>query len=162
MKPTSRRDEILLRDLPEELLVYDLRSHRAHCLNRTAAAVYRLSDGSRSVAELASALGEAVGARDERLVWAALRELDDAELMQRCPSPPDPAATRRAALRRIGLGTVLPLVASVLAPTPAMAIASGCVDDCNQPGVIDNVTPCTKTLLFDDCDSHVCIGGSCV
>ncbi len=29
----SRRDELVVRELPDEVLVYDLRQHKAHCLN---------------------------------------------------------------------------------------------------------------------------------
>ena len=57
MKPQSRRSGLLIRELPDELLVYDQEQHRAHCLNRTAALVFRHADGTRTAAELARAAG---------------------------------------------------------------------------------------------------------
>ena len=53
MKPVARREGVLVRELTGELLVYEQREHRAHCLNRTAAAVFRNADGTRTVADLA-------------------------------------------------------------------------------------------------------------
>ena len=51
MKPQSRRSGLLIRELPDELLVYDQEQHRAHCLNRTAALVFRHADGTRTLAD---------------------------------------------------------------------------------------------------------------
>jgi len=53
MKPRARKDDLLIQDLPEETLVYDVVRHRAHCLNRTAALVWRHCDGKTSVEKLA-------------------------------------------------------------------------------------------------------------
>src|SRR5690348_5803833 len=60
--PKARQDDLLLEELPAELLVYDQRSHRAHCLNATAAAVFRQADVSRTVAEIARGAGSALQA----------------------------------------------------------------------------------------------------
>ena len=55
MKPAARRTGLVVRDLPDELLVYDLDRHQAHCLNRTAASVFRDADGTRSLDDLGRA-----------------------------------------------------------------------------------------------------------
>jgi hypothetical protein len=157
--PRVRSQALLLQELPDETLIYDQRSHRAHCLNATAAEVFRLADGSRSVPELSRLLGEKLGCQEPDLVWAALEELGRAELLEESPPPPRAVASRRAALKRLGLGALLPTVISVLAPTPAEALAT-CVDDCTgQPFG----TPCS---LLSDCAvdaSGLCDGiGNCV
>jgi len=131
MRPSVRRDGIVVRELPDETLVYDERSHQAHCLNRTAAAVFRAADGTHSVEEIAAGLEPHVAASEaerEAAVRLALGELERAGLI---PGPVDGAASRREALRRMGLGAalLLPAVVSVLAPTPAEALTS-CVSDC--------------------------------
>ena len=56
MRPVARRDGLLIRELPGEVLVYDRERHRAHCLNQTAASVFRHADGTRTVADLARVL----------------------------------------------------------------------------------------------------------
>jgi hypothetical protein len=132
MRPSVRRDGIVVRELPDETLVYDERSHKAHCLNRTAAAVFRAADGTRSVEEIAAGLVPAVAAPEaerDAAVRLALDELEGAGLL--LPGPEGPGASRREALRRMGLGAalLLPAVVSVLAPTPAEALTT-CVSTC--------------------------------
>jgi hypothetical protein len=46
----------VIQELPDETLVYDLQRNRAHCLNRTAALVWRHCDGQATVADLARSL----------------------------------------------------------------------------------------------------------
>jgi hypothetical protein len=44
-KPEARKDGLVIQDLPEEILVYDLNTNKAHCLNQTAAYVWQACDG---------------------------------------------------------------------------------------------------------------------
>jgi hypothetical protein len=53
MKPVARRNGLVVRDLADEVVVYDKERHEAHCLNGTAATVFRNADGRRSVSDLA-------------------------------------------------------------------------------------------------------------
>ena len=127
MKPAARRTGLVVRELPGELIVYDLGRHQAHCLNRTAASVFRAADGTRSLDELggSSATGSTSrssggrGSNGPRPARAPRSCLDP-----RCPRPaPREGLSRRSALRRAGLGAalLLPAIASVVAPTPAEA-----------------------------------------
>ena len=45
MLPHARVNELIVRELPEETLVYDQKHDKAHCLNRAAALVWRHCDG---------------------------------------------------------------------------------------------------------------------
>ena len=56
MKPQVRKDGLVVKELPEEMLVYDLERHRAHCLNQTAALVWKHCDGQTSAKEIATLL----------------------------------------------------------------------------------------------------------
>src|SRR5438874_1221560 len=90
MTPQARREALLVEELPEETLVYDLERHRAHRLNRTAAFVWRQCDGRTSVGEIATWLAQECDCpADESLVWLALDRLDRAcllrERLQRSP-----------------------------------------------------------------------------
>src|ERR1041384_7241510 len=49
----ARKDELVVQDLPDELLVYDLKSHKAHCLNKTAAFIWKHCDGQRTAEDIA-------------------------------------------------------------------------------------------------------------
>ena len=133
MRPRARTDDLLVQDLPDETLVYDLARHRAHCLNRTAALVWRRCDGRTSVAELAQVLArEAQLPPDGEAVWAVLHDLSRAHLLEERIIPPEGAPrSRREALKRLGavagLAVLLPAVQSIVAPTAAQA--ASLVDD---------------------------------
>ena len=40
LMPRARQDELVVEELQDETLVYDLERHKARCLNRTAALVW--------------------------------------------------------------------------------------------------------------------------
>ncbi len=54
--PQMRAHGLVVDDLPDEVLVYDLDRHQAHCLNRSAALVWRACDGHSDPAEIARRL----------------------------------------------------------------------------------------------------------
>jgi hypothetical protein len=165
MEPRARRQGLVIRKVSDEVVVYDTVRHVAHCLNPSAALVFQRADGTTSSVGLAASLRQAVDARaDERWVDLALDELRRAHLLEEDPtgSPAHPCVSRRLLLRRAGLGAalLLPLVASLLAPTPAEAVATGCVTDCTGKSV---GTPCTLAGDGSDCDFYACDGlGNCV
>jgi len=141
MKPVARRGGLVVRDLAGEVVVYDLERHEAHCLNETAARVYRLADGRRDVAGIARDLGGGESAGDESAVELALEQLAAARLLEPPLSSARPEGfSRREIMRKaaVGAAVALPLVTSVLAPTPAEAAAT-CVASCaGKPAF----TPC--------------------
>src|ERR1041385_3242792 len=112
--PKAREEGLVIRELPEETLVYDLRRHRAHSLNASAALVWRHCDGSRTVAQLAELLERELDMpADEEVVWFALKRLERARLLSGSVTPPGDGAdrSRRALLRKLGMAAVLvPLV----------------------------------------------------
>jgi hypothetical protein len=124
-RPQARHEGLVIRDVADEVLVYDLDQHRAHALNRPALLVWRECDGRRSVQELTSRLQPELPGANEEVVWLALAELDRAQLLQE-RLPMQRAVSRRQVLARLGLsvaaGTlILPAVTSVVAPHPAAA-----------------------------------------
>ena len=54
--PRIRKQKLIVDELPDEVLVYDLDRHKAHCLNSTAAMVWRRCDGKTRPAEIARRL----------------------------------------------------------------------------------------------------------
>ena len=159
MKPVARRTGLVVRELADEVVVYDEERHEAHCLNSTAATVFRNADGQRSVSDLAAVLG-GQGAEAEELVRMALGQLGDARLLETPHAPaPEMGLARRDAMRRVGLGAaiLLPLVTSVLAPTPAEAAAT-CAEGAGACSGQSDGTPCTCTV--PPC-LGTCVGGTC-
>jgi hypothetical protein len=43
--PCARKAGLVIQDMPDEVLVYDLDTNKAHCLNKSAAFVWRSCDG---------------------------------------------------------------------------------------------------------------------
>lgn len=118
--PCARTDELVVKKLGDETLVYDLRRHRAHCLDRSAELIWRAADGRRTPEEIAREVGRALGAPVEiAAVEATLDELGRNHLLT-APRATDP--TRRQVLR--GLAYALPAILTVTAPTSAYAAQS--------------------------------------
>lgn len=139
--PQMRAHGLAVDDLPDEVLVYDLERHQAHCLNRSAALVWRCCDGRSSAAEIARRLTVEVDAPfTEDLVWLALSELEKRHLLEpaRPLAAPVTALSRRQLVRRLGFAAAVavPLVTSIVAPTAVEAAT------CTPSG-----SPCSPTVL---------------
>ena len=125
-KPIARKEGLVIQELPDEVLVYDLDRDRAHCLNQTAAFVWQRCDGKNTTAQIARTLGQEFDcAVDEKVIWLALDQLGRNNLLDRQPAPP-PALmgmNRRAMVRALGVAALVavPGVTSIVAPTPAQA-----------------------------------------
>ena len=124
--PRLRAEDLVVHDLPDEVLVYDQRNDQAHCLNQTAALVWRACDGTRTPAEIARRLTATLDqVVSEDLVLLALDQLDKFELLE--ASGPAlghfSALTRRQMVRTLGIAAAVavPVVTSIVAPTPAQA-----------------------------------------
>ena len=160
MKPAARREGVLVRALPGELIVYDRGEHRAHCLNRTAAIVYESADGTRSVADLARLLApEADPAASEPVVEEALARLAEAGLLE--TNAPAGGWSRREWVRKVGVAAavLLPVVASILVPAPAEAAVTCCSWPSCTCATKPDLTACTCSGA-SPCTA-ACIGGSC-
>ncbi len=55
-KPKARNPEILVQEIGDEVLIYDLEINKAFSLNETCAMVWRECDGEKPIAEIASIL----------------------------------------------------------------------------------------------------------
>ena len=123
--PAARTEDLIVQEMADEVLVYDQRRHQAHCLNETAARVWRGLDGQSTAQEIASKLSRQQGVE----VPAAVVELE-VDQLRRSNLLSGPLAeslagglSRRAMLKRVGVGAAvaLPVVASVVAPRTAQA-----------------------------------------
>jgi hypothetical protein len=137
LQPRARTEGLVINDLTDEVLVYDLKRDKAHCLNQTAAAVWKLCDGQRTAAEIALAISRqtADGRRQElepggrhvmtqQMVWLALEQLGrDHLLEERMKWPAAIPHLSRREVMRLGLGAAIavPIIVSISAPLPAQA-----------------------------------------
>jgi hypothetical protein len=128
MLPGRRRIDLIVQRVSDETLLYDERNDRAHCLNRAATLVWEHCDELTTDEEIAVVLNQELGIpQDVEVVRQALRTLEKANLLEPVSEPRAKARniSRRELARRLGLAAgmaiALPLVSSIVAPTPLMA-----------------------------------------
>ena len=153
-KPQVRRDGIIVRELDDEILIYDIESNKAHCLNDTAALVWKQCDGQSTAAEISHRLSLQLNTNvDERVVWFALKQFSRDHLLEEKVTVPAPfiaaGLNRREMVRVLGLAAVVavPLVTSIVAPTAVQAAT------CRTPG--------QSCGTSSQCCSGLCSGGTC-
>lgn len=131
--PLARTDRLVVQELPDEVLVYDLERHEAHCLNKASAAVWKHCDGRTTVAEMTRRLGREFDAHvDEDVVWLALVQLRKFRLLEEgSGNVPLQKVSRRDLVRKyLPAALAVPLILSVPAPTPAQSL-SRCAGPCD-------------------------------
>lgn len=143
-KPVARREGLVVQEMPDEVLVFDTETNKAHCLNETAAFVWKACDGNRSVAEITKLFGDESGKPvDENLVWLAIDQLNESKLLAEELKPNFGGQSRREVIKKMGLAAVvaLPIVASLVAPTAALAVT--CTSPVTSCSPCDNAAPCS-------------------
>ena len=151
LTPQARSNGIVVEELADEVLVYDLNRDRAHCLNQTAANVWKLCDGKSSPSEIASRLGtELEPATAQEVVWTAIDQLSRAGLLENKLKRPTAVISRRDVMKKIAVAAaiVVPVVTTVVAPK-AMHAAT-----CRP-----SMAACDSSA---QCCSGVCNAGRCV
>ncbi len=143
--PLARRDDLVIRELPDEVLAYDLRREKAFCLNKIAGAVWKLSSGERSASQIAEEMSQQLGATiSEQVVWSAIDRLGRDHLLEYCVPIPafSSGATRRQQLRSLGKAAAFagPLVAALTVPKASAAQSCRPANASCTPGDI----PCCK------------------
>lgn len=153
LEPIARKDDLVIQELNDEVLIYDLHRHKAHFLNQTAALVWRSCDGQTTVAEIAGKLEHEFGTPvDQQLVWLAVKQLAGSRLLKEQVIEPQEIErlSRRQLIRKLGLGAAvaLPVIASINAPK---ALAAGSCTGTNRPPGC----PCSSD---NQCASNNCVG----
>jgi len=130
-RPRIIRQDIAVQQIGTELLLYDERRHLAFCLNESSAAIWKAADGERTVDAICNAISLQLKAPlSEEFVLFALEQLrEDGLLEPESLAEAEPAISRRALLKTLGVSgaLLLPMVAAIVAP-PAAAAYNGCVD----------------------------------
>ncbi len=129
MRPLARKEGIFVEYLTDQVILYDKANHKAHCLNAVVGSVWESCNGNTAVDEIAASVGQKFKIPNEReVVLLALEELEAAGLMMPAPAAAAPSISRRDLTRKLAAAGVaaafVPAIASVLAPTPAMAASA--------------------------------------
>lgn len=126
-KPLARSEKLTVRQLPDETLVYDHQTNKGHCLNATAALVWKHCDGMATVAELARRIGQPAA-----VVELALEQLSRRGLLAKpAPALAGPARlARRNVLKKLAFAAALPLVLTITSRAAAQIGESGGICAC--------------------------------
>lgn len=134
--PLARKEKLVVREVADELLVYDLARNKALCLNRIAGAVWKLSDGHKSARQIAEDLSAQFDATiEESAVWHAVDQLGRDHLLEYCIAMPSSVSrmTRRQQLKSLGRAAAIagPMITALA--VPASADDSGSCIPTNKP-----------------------------
>lgn len=138
LHPMALTSDLVIQELKDETLIYNLVSHKACCLNATASFVWRRCDGQTSVTEIARQLAKTKKQPvNYEIVWLALEQLKEQKLLKKDEKLISPlgAMSRREVIKKVGLATMmaLPIVSTLTAP-PAIAATSGSSVTCSDAG----------------------------
>jgi hypothetical protein len=144
--PTARQQGLVVQEMPDEVLVYDMDSNKAHCLNQSAALIWKSCNGSNSIADIVRQFeSSGSGEVTEDFVWLAIDQLNENGLLEAGVSPRFQGQSRRQALKAIGLASMvaLPVIASLVAPQNVLgAVSCACV----SPAECTTQTACLSTV----------------
>lgn len=135
--PVAKKDDIVVQELNDEVLIYDLSNDKAFCLNETSAIIWHLCDGTKTVSEISQSTAKKLNSNiSEDFVWLALEQFkmdklisNEFEFKEVCHG-----LSRREVIRKVGFASLvaLPVVALIVAPIPANAASTVC--QCVTPG----------------------------
>ncbi len=122
--PRTRTDNLVIRELDDETLVYDTERDEAHCLNQTAALVWKHCDGKTTAREAVRSLqGTLGGSVDTDIVWLAVKQLQRFHLVEGASMKSPGVSRRELVLKYAPAALALPVIMSITAPTPAGAVS---------------------------------------
>lgn len=154
--PKARTKNLIISELDDEMLVYDLKADKCHCLNKTAYLVWQNCNGKNHLQDIAAQFGVNLQQEfSEKLTVLTLAKLEEANLLEANAGFQRIVAgiSRREMMRSLALSVTvaLPIVASVIAPTSVSAQSCPPAQLCTD---FNNVTTCCS-------NSQMCLGGTC-
>ena len=128
--PISRTENIVIQEANNELLIYDLLTNQAFCLNETSALVFNGCNGKTTIEELNQQTK-----LTDNIIFLALDELKNHNLLIGQYHSPFAGMSRREAVKKVGLSTMLalPVIMSIVAPVAAQANSQTCACPTTQP-----------------------------
>jgi hypothetical protein len=164
--PSARSDDLLIEQLGDETIVYDLKSKDVHCLSPLAAGVFRLCDGNHTRAQMTEVIN--TGSTEpvsEDAVYEAVAQLQERHLLDVPPmiikNNGDGISRRDFGKRSAVAGAAflaVPLISSIAAPT-AMAGASQLPSGCSGCGTNHDCLSnhCCQDVAGKSCNQTCCV-----
>ena len=124
--PVSLKNNVIVQELEKELLLYDLTSDKAFCLNETASIIWNLCDGQNTIEDIRRETSLQLKTQiTEEMIWLALDKFRSEQLLSnyREIKVDFKGLSRRQAIKKAGLATIaaLPLISTIIFPVAAEA-----------------------------------------
>jgi Coenzyme PQQ synthesis protein D (PqqD) len=157
--PKAKRRDLIVEKAGNELVVYDLERVRAHCLNEAASQIWQLCNGKRTAEQIAARMTIDLDSTSRLIVVRdTIAQLERLGLVEDADSNVI-RMSRRDLARKIGIGIAaglaLPLITSIVAPSPANAAS------CAKTGQSCATLPCCLTGALKFCCSSGSHAGTC-
>lgn len=157
--PKARNNDLVIQEMENEILIYDLIKNKAIVLNQSLATVWRYCDG---ISEFDDVIREFAASRQHQIeddfIWFALQKLHEADLLQTESVLKN--LSRREVIIKYGAAAVaLPVIATLIAPTAVSA--QSCAAGGFAPGTPVNATVASggtdfcQRILESQCCSRV-------
>lgn len=148
----QHREDLVMTETQDDLLVYDPETHALHTLNPVLAKVFRRCDGTVSIEDLVQKTG-----LGEDAVRLAVAQLHEAGLLEgTSPIIEAPVGSRRRFLRNVGIGASLPVITSVTVPMASAAASVTCTPS-GEPCDFGNPGACCSMTCWLSVDGPVCM-----
>ncbi len=165
LKPQARVENLVVQELSDELLVYNLQTNKAFNLNHTSALIWQNCDGKKDISEIAKTLEKTLNQNvPDELVWLALDSLKKEGLVNYDETSDTKGLNRREVVKRIGFASMiaLPMISSLVAPSAVNAqsgVPAAICQICIKKS--DGLAACTQCLnALGTCfDNAGCGGG---
>ena len=144
--PRAKSENTVVQHLKDEMLIYNLKTNQAFCLNSTAGKVFNACNGEQTFEDL-----KIQYKFTDDLIYLTLEELKRNYLLEHHQSSHFGELTRREVIKKVGLMSMiaLPVITGLLAPQAAHAASSVRAD---------NGTTCT---IQNPYNSTECKSGNC-
>lgn len=151
--PISRKDNLVVQEVNGEVLIYDLAKNKAFCLNESSAMIWALCDGTKSAKEISQELSLNFKVPiNEELVWLALERFKKENLFENADelSNDFKGFSRREAIRKVGLGSMiaLPVVSAIIVPTAVSAQSCTAAGSPCSPSNTTGISMCCNPTMF--------------
>lgn len=151
--PVARQEGLVIQEMVDEVLIYDLDTNKAHCLNQTASLVWKACDGKNSVTDITNTLEKELNASvPEDLVWLAIDQLSQDNLLEKQIQTKVSGISRREVIKKIGFASMvaLPVIGLLSLPQNALAVtcpASICSNVSGSGGCAAGTSCCRGTCV---------------
>ena len=123
--PEARSSGLVVEEVVDEVLVYELETHLARLLSPQTAKIWRLCDGEQTIEDIAEELEVAQSAVQDTIQELFIAELLDASPEKSVPDGERFDLSRRSVMRQAAAATLLvaPAIVTLSIPAPAAALS---------------------------------------